>query len=77
MGKLIRASALVLFLACSASAGVMGYGVYEPPPPPPPQQSSLEAQEPAATDQQQTPTVSEETAMQFAVKVALDLLALL
>ena len=35
MGKLIRASALVLLLACSASAGIMTYDVYQPPPPPP------------------------------------------
>ena len=36
MGKLIRASALVLLLACSANAGIMTFDVYQPPPPPPP-----------------------------------------
>ena len=78
MGKAIRASALVLLLACSASAGVITHDVYQPPPPPPPQQqSSVEAQEPAVTDQQQTAMQPEEAAIQLAVNVALDLLALL
>ena len=33
MGKAIRASALILLLACSAQAGWMGNGSPEPPPP--------------------------------------------
>ncbi len=36
MGKAIRASALVLLLACTAQAGWMQSGVIAPPPPPPP-----------------------------------------
>jgi hypothetical protein len=35
MGKAIRASALILLMACSAQAGYMGNGSPEPPPPPP------------------------------------------
>lgn len=34
MSKAIRASALILLLACSARAGIMQYGVAPPPPPP-------------------------------------------
>ena len=34
MSKAIRASVLVLLLACSASAGIMQYDVAPPPPPP-------------------------------------------
>lgn len=33
MGKAVRASALILLLACSAQAGWMGTGVAPPPPP--------------------------------------------
>jgi hypothetical protein len=34
MVKTIRASVLILLLACSAQAGYMGNGSPEPPPPP-------------------------------------------
>ena len=44
MGKAIRASALLLLLACSAQAGWMGN---DSPAPPPPSQPAGAVQEPA------------------------------
>ena len=46
MGEAIRASALVLLLACSAKAGHMQYDVTGAPPPPPP--STTQAEQTAA-----------------------------
>jgi hypothetical protein len=71
MGKLMRASALVLLLACSASAGIMGNDVYQPPPPP----SAQSVQEPTAEDEDTT--IADETETPLLVQVALDVLALL
>jgi hypothetical protein len=42
MGKAIRASALILLLACSAQAGWMGNESPAPPPPPPPPASAVQ-----------------------------------
>lgn len=72
MGKAIRASALVLLLACSANAGIMQYDKPEPPPPPPPSTQSV--QEPAAEDQGTAMEVPPETLL--LVRVALNLLTL-
>jgi hypothetical protein len=71
MGKAIRACALVLSLACSASAGVMINGT--PPPPPPPSTQSV--QEPTAEEQGTAVEVEPETLL--LVRVALSLLTLL
>jgi hypothetical protein len=47
MGKVIRTSALILLLTCSAQAGWMGTGFADPPPPPPVEQETPStAQEP-------------------------------
>ena len=46
MGKAIRASALILLLACSAQAGWMGND--SPAPPAPPPQSTSAPEEPTA-----------------------------
>ncbi len=72
MGKAIRASALVLLLACSVNAGTIQYGSPAPPPPPPPSTQSV--QEPTAGDQETAAEVEPETLL---VRIALNLLALL
>ena len=76
MGKLIRASTLVLLLACSASAGIITYDHHQPPPPPPPaeqQQSSVETPEPTTAEQ----TADAEPEIPLIVQIALDLFVLL
>jgi hypothetical protein len=40
MRKVIRISALIILLACSTQAGIMGNGSPEPPPPAPPATNS-------------------------------------
>lgn len=75
MGKAIRASVLVLLLACSAQAGWIQNPAPAPPPPSP--QTSF-AQEP--TDAVQEPTTGGETSTGVAdslTQIALDLLAVL
>lgn len=42
MFKIIRASVLVLLLACSAQAGEIQNGLPQPPPPPPPTEPAQE-----------------------------------
>jgi hypothetical protein len=54
MSKALRASALVLLLACSARAGWMPYGTPEPPPPPPPPSIVQEEQIETADNQDAT-----------------------
>lgn len=49
MGKAIRASALVLLLACSAQAGWMHSGIAAPPPPPDEQQQTTSSDADAET----------------------------
>ena len=73
MGKAIRASVLVLLLACSTSAGIMQNGSPEPPPPPPPATQAI--QEPTAEEPEAATEVRPETLL--LVRVALNLLALL
>ena len=73
MGRAIRASALVLLLACSASAGIIQFDKTQLPPPPPPSTQSVE--EPTAEGQETTTEVQPETLL--LVRVALNLLALL
>lgn len=46
MGKIIRTSALILLLTCSAQAGWMGTGFADPPPPPVEQRTTSAVQEP-------------------------------
>ncbi|HEX8338051.1 MAG TPA: hypothetical protein VF621_15045 [Pyrinomonadaceae bacterium] len=57
MGKAIRASALILLLACSAQAGWMGNGS---PVPPPPSDPSV-AQEGYMSNDSLTPSTVEDT----------------
>jgi hypothetical protein len=75
MGKAIRASVLILLLACSAQAGYMQNDKPAPPPPPP---TTSAAQEPTEATQDQAaggelPDGLSDSLMQ----TALDLLALL
>ena len=72
MGKAIRASLLVLLLACSARAGYMPNDV---PAPPPPSQPANALQEPttAATTEDGT----QGTLQGGVTQIALDMLALL
>lgn len=75
MVKAIRASALILLLACSAQAGYMQN---DAPAPPPPAQPASAVQEP--TDAAQEPTMGGEIpndAMDSLTEIALELLALL
>lgn len=69
MGKAIRTCALVLLLACSASAGIMQFDKTQPPPP-----STQSVEETPAEDQDTATAVETETLL---VQVALDVLALL
>lgn len=73
MGKAIRAFVLVVLLACSASAGIMQNDAPQPPPPPPP--STQYVQEPTMEDQGATTEAEAETLL--AIRIALNLLALL
>jgi hypothetical protein len=63
----------VLLFACSASAGTIQFGVYQPPPPPPPATQSV--QEPTVETQEADAIAEAETSL--LVRVALNLLALL
>ncbi len=79
MGKAIRASALILLLACSAQAGWMGNGSPEPPPSQPAVMSN-EPPAPQPTGAVDEPTSDGETgdgAAASLTEAALDLLALL
>ena len=78
MGKAIRASALILLLACSAQAGWMGN---DSPAPPPPSQPASAVQEPTAggeitTSQTATGAIPNDTTNTL-TQIALDLLAAL
>jgi hypothetical protein len=73
MRKAIRASALVVLLACSASAGIIQYGAA--PPPPPPVQSDGIIQNGFAPPAQGTTAGQLETSL--LVQIALNLLTLL
>jgi hypothetical protein len=79
MGKLIRASVLTLLFACSASAGIMTHGVYDPPPPPPPTQLQSDGVMVNGSPQSQPSqeATAEELAEASLVQIALNLLALL
>ena len=85
MGKAIRASALALLLACSANAGTIQNGVYDPPPPPPPSEGTIQNGSPTAqstgTMQNGSPEAmsAEETSAESSllVQIALNLLTLL
>jgi hypothetical protein len=72
MGKAIRASLLVLLLACSAQAGYMPN---DAPAPPPPSQPANAAQEPPAAATTEDGTQG--TFQGGVTRIALDLLALL
>lgn len=75
MIKVIRASALVLLLACSTQAGIMQN---EAPAPPPPSQPATAVQEPAATTGEPTANgyIQDDTADSL-TQIALDVLAVL
>ena len=75
MSKAIRASALVLLLACSAQAGIMQN---EAPAPPPPSQPASTAQGPTdATDEPTANGYIQNDAPSGLVQIALDVLAAL
>ena len=75
MGKAIRASALVVLLACSANAGIMQMDAAPPPPPPPPVQSDGIMQTGLTQPAQGTTAGQLETSL--LVQIALNLLTLL
>ena len=76
MGKAIRSCMLVLLLACSASAGIMGHDVYQPPPPPPPPSESVQSE--GTNDSPQSQPAQETSAeASLLVQIALNLLTLL
>ena len=75
MSKAIRASALVLLMACSAQAGIMQN---EAPAPPPPSQPAIAVDNP--TDANDEPTANgymQNGAPSGLVQIALDVLAAL
>ena len=75
MSKAIRASALVLLLACSVQAGIMQN---EAPAPPPPSQPASAAQEPTdATDEPTANGYIQNGAPSGLVQIALDVFAAL
>jgi hypothetical protein len=83
MGKTIRASALVLLLACSASAGIMGNDTPQPPPTPVPQSAAViiqnDSSQPSVqetTTEGQGTDAGDESATPLLVQFALSLLAL-
>ena len=73
MGKAVRASALILLLACSAQAGWMMNGT--PPPPPPPPQTATAAQEQTNTVQEPTADGPQNGATDSLTETVLDLIA--
>ena len=76
MGKAIRASALILLLACSAQAGIIQNEA--PAPPPPPSQPASAVQEPADTSQEPTANgYMQNDAPSSLTQIALDVLAAL
>ena len=77
MFKIIRASVLVLLLACSAQAGEMQNGAPQPPPPPPPSSEPIQ-QEGATTEAEEDPTFElADTLTEAALSVLDNVLALL
>jgi hypothetical protein len=73
MSKTVRASALILLLACTARADWIPNGLTAPPPPPP-----SAVQEPTDADQEPTtPGIMPNGAAESLTQTALDLLALL
>jgi hypothetical protein len=74
MGKAIRVSAMVLLLACSASAGIMQYDVAPPPPPPPVQSDGIMQYDLAPPTEG---TTEGQTEPPLLVQIALNLLTLL
>ena len=77
MFKIIRASVLVLLLACSAQAGEIQNGSPQPPPPPPP--SAEPAQEEMTTEEAEGDSTSDlaDTLTEAALSVLDNVLALL
>ena len=76
MGKALRASVLVLLLACSAHAGWIQND--SPAPPPPPSQPANVVQEPTnAADEPTTNGVMPNDAADSLTQIALELLAVL
>jgi hypothetical protein len=76
MGKAIRASALVLLLACSAQAGWTHSGVAEPPPPPPAEQEQTTSNDVADETGGETQDGAAEALTQTVLDLLADLLAL-
>jgi hypothetical protein len=75
MVKVIRASALILLLACSAQAGYMQNEVPAPPPPPSPANT---APEPTAATQEPTANgIMQNDAAESLTQITLDVLAAL
>ena len=72
MSKAIRASALILLLACSAQAGWMPNGAPAPPPPEPPSAVEEPTNDTTLNGEMSTPDVSD-----ILAEAALDLLAVL
>ena len=79
MGRAIRASALALLLACSASAGTMQNDATAPPPPPPSQQRSdgIMGHDSPQSRTGQEPTAGDVSETSLLVQIALNLLTLL
>jgi hypothetical protein len=75
MVKAIRASVLILLLACSAQAGYMPSGSEEPPPPPPPATALVEEEEMA--EDSGTTSAMADTLTEVALSVLNNALALL
>ena len=75
MGKTIRASALVLLLACSAQAGIMQN---DAPAPPPPSQPANSVQELSDTSQETSANgIMQNDAPSALTQIALEVLAVL
>lgn len=76
MGKAIRASVLVLLLACSVQAGWIHNDVTGTPPPPPP--PSITEQEPTASGEMQNDAADAADSLTETLLIALEsVLALL
>lgn len=71
MGKAIRASALILLLACTAQAGWMGN---DAPAPPPPSQPASAVQEVTETQEPFTPATTEDSTRGTLTRIALTML---
>jgi hypothetical protein len=69
MGKIIRTSALILLLACSAQAGWMANGGAAPPPPP------VEQETPSAVQELTEGGDAQDEATDSLTQTVLDLLA--